>query len=389
MVLQWIFGRPVYIPMFFDYSHGIGRLVLTQIYQSPILSWFYKLFKWIYRQLTGTSELYRICDQAVKASQQRALEGAAYGHELRELASQRSADSGAAAAAAAKGLVTDKDAGAKELESFKQMANARAALVFRIDRCLLYSTSLTEVRRLLEARDSHLDEPLGIVLNKKGFPSGGAPDTPQALLLRQCMSTIISSHRLVHDLNARAATKYDPTNTLHEEKLLELWDLLAPSERLVSRISDQWQKIGFQGKDPATDFRGMGMLGLDNLHYYAKIYPDSVRRVLALSHHPTAWFSFAIVGINITDFALQLLRTRQLQHFLYTFGTSREVFMEFYCYCFEEFATYWSLQPMVTVMDFGRVFGEFQTRIQMELIRCRETILDPESPVFSKSRKKA
>ncbi|KAI9012805.1 ELMO/CED-12 family-domain-containing protein [Gaertneriomyces semiglobifer] len=203
------------------------------------------------------------------------------------------------------------------------------------------------------------------------------------------MSTIISSHRLVHDLNARAATKYDPTNTLHEEKLLELWDLLARNERLVSRISDQWQKIGFQGKDPATDFRGMGMLGLDNLHYYAKIYPDSVRRVLALSHHPTAWFSFAIVGINITDFALQLLRTRQLQHFLYTFGTSREVFMEFYCYCFEEFATYWSLQPMVTVMDFGRVFGEFQTRIQMELIRCRETILDPESPVFSKSRKKA
>ncbi len=31
------------------------------------------------------------------------------------------------------------------------------------------------------------------------------------------------------------------------------------------RITKQWQDIGFQGDDPGTDFRGMGMLGLHNL----------------------------------------------------------------------------------------------------------------------------
>ncbi len=34
---------------------------------------------------------------------------------------------------------------------------------------------------------------------------------------------------------------------------------------LLSRITKQWQNIGFQGDDPKTDFRGMGILGLENL----------------------------------------------------------------------------------------------------------------------------
>jgi hypothetical protein len=35
-----------------------------------------------------------------------------------------------------------------------------------------------------------------------------------------------------------------------------------PDKVLSERISKDWQDIGFQGKDPATDFRGTGYLGL-------------------------------------------------------------------------------------------------------------------------------
>jgi hypothetical protein len=31
-----------------------------------------------------------------------------------------------------------------------------------------------------------------------------------------------------------------------------------PGHELKSRYSEQWKEIGFQGKNPATDFRGMG-----------------------------------------------------------------------------------------------------------------------------------
>ena len=51
----------------------------------------------------------------------------------------------------------------------------------------------------------------------------------------------------------------------HEVSLLELWNQLQPGVPLQKRKTKEWQNIGFQGDDPKTDFRGMGMLGLENL----------------------------------------------------------------------------------------------------------------------------
>lgn len=45
----------------------------------------------------------------------------------------------------------------------------------------------------------------------------------------------------------------------------QLWKELRPDSPLSGRISKQWCEIGFQGNDPKTDFRGMGLLGLHNL----------------------------------------------------------------------------------------------------------------------------
>ncbi len=47
----------------------------------------------------------------------------------------------------------------------------------------------------------------------------------------------------------------------------QLWNTLRPETKLESRISHQWTEIGFQGDDPMTDFRGMGLLSLQNLMY--------------------------------------------------------------------------------------------------------------------------
>ncbi|TPX68507.1 hypothetical protein SpCBS45565_g03074 [Spizellomyces sp. 'palustris'] len=367
---------------------------MTQIYQSSFLFWIYKIFKSCYRLLTGTSELYRICDGAVRAAESARSQEETELHTLEAKESDKTAEK----------------SGRKVtfVNSKSLSAYVGPAAVYRIDRALLYSTTLTEVRRRLESPYSTLEEPFAIILVKKGFPGNGNPKTQPAsvdppsmhhyhhvLVQTGSRGIVLKRHRRGSwelkspiQLNARAATKYDPTNRSHERKLLELWELMMPGEKLASRFSDQWQKIGFQGKDPATDFRGMGMLGLDNLHYYAKHHPHSVQRVLQTSHHPTAWFSMAIVGINITDFAVQLVRTRQLQHFLYTFGTTTTMFNEFYCYMFDEFGKYWAAQPMITIMDFGRVFEQFQTRIQLELLMSKETVLDPTSPVFINSKKR-
>jgi hypothetical protein len=31
-----------------------------------------------------------------------------------------------------------------------------------------------------------------------------------------------------------------------------------PDTKLLDRYTEQWSQIGFQGRDPGTDFRGMG-----------------------------------------------------------------------------------------------------------------------------------
>jgi len=43
---------------------------------------------------------------------------------------------------------------------------------------------------------------------------------------------------------------------------MSLWTQLKAPEVLTGRMSAQWETLGFQGRDPATDFRGGGILSL-------------------------------------------------------------------------------------------------------------------------------
>lgn len=180
----------------------------------------------------------------------------------------------------------------------------------------------------------------------------------------------------MHELNSRSATKYDPVNVNHEKKLMELWNLLRPNIQLQSRRSKQWIQIGFQGDDPTTDFRGMGILGLDDLVYFCKYYKDLALETLAISNHTTAWFPFAITGINITAFTLQLVRLRHLQFHFYKFGSTKDIYHEFYCYLFYNFGQYWNnSNNILTIMDFNNKFNEFKFNIIKDLENRKDLLL--------------
>ncbi|KAG0356358.1 ELMO/CED-12 family-domain-containing protein [Gamsiella multidivaricata] len=251
-----------------------------------------------------------------------------------------------------------------------RQSRAAAGMVYRIDRCILFSKQLTLERRELEAAECDPVQIIHQILRKKRFPDGGSPNTPAARKLQYALEKVASTHQLAREINQRAHTKYDSTNPAHERKLMLLWDLLQPQEKLKSRYTKQWTEIGFQGKDPATDFRGMGMLGLDDLIYYARYYPQSARHALECSHDEKSWYSFAIVGINITAFAVQTLRTRQLQYFLFLNGTDRSIYHELYCYLFHRFNGYWTtLDPKPSIMDFERVFADFKIMMERQLAR--------------------
>ncbi len=78
---------------------------------------------------------------------------------------------------------------------------------------------------------------------------------------------------------------FDSSDSTHREMLEKLWKQLMDTS-LTGLVSKQWSEIGFQGDDPSTDFRGMGLLGLENLLFFSTNYRESARHLLQHSLHP-------------------------------------------------------------------------------------------------------
>ncbi|KAL5259952.1 hypothetical protein ACHWQZ_G010163 [Mnemiopsis leidyi] len=166
-------------------------------------------------------------------------------------------------------------------------------------------------------------------------------------------------NKLTKEATILKRTKYDVENEEHEMTLLSLWNSLQPDRELESRVSEAWGDIGFQGNDPATDFRGMGILGLQNLHYLAK-YKKTGSKLLAASNHPQYGFSLAITSINLTAVLMQMLESGLLRsHFYFkcSHGGSRSVTMndlhEAHCSILTDFVKFYQDRKPATIMEFN------------------------------------
>ncbi len=67
-----------------------------------------------------------------------------------------------------------------------------------------------------------------------------------APLFHATIEQIWGYKRLYHTVEMIRITSYDSEDMVHEEQLLELWNLLMPNDPLPQRITKQWQHIGFQ-----------------------------------------------------------------------------------------------------------------------------------------------
>lgn len=187
---------------------------------------------------------------------------------------------------------------------------------------------------------------------------------------RRCLEQIWSYRSLLNDVEDLRRTQFDSNNPKHEEKLLKLWSLLVPDSVLDGRVTKQWQHIGFQGDDPKTDFRGMGLLGLENLLFFAMEYPQVSSHVLSHSLHPIYGYTFAIVGINITSMAYYLLKDGSAKTYMFNAKQhlpNINLFHKFYCYLFYEFDKMWIESKPQNIMEFSIIFKKFENAVRCEL----------------------
>eukprot|EP00742_Colponemidia_sp_Colp-10_P004251 GILJ01004536.1.p1 GENE.GILJ01004536.1~~GILJ01004536.1.p1 ORF type:complete len:313 (-),score=58.19 GILJ01004536.1:163-1062(-) len=241
-----------------------------------------------------------------------------------------------------------------------------------IEHSLRLSKQLKHVRPILEKTDFDVPAAVRDIASVKRIVSFSRFEVGMALALQQ----INNVNRAVDVMKGIYSVAYDSNNDEHERKLEELWRALKPDVRRTGgRITREWGEIGFQGDDPATDFRGMGVLGLYNLVYFATQYPGECRQVLADSNHPVHWYSFAICGINVTGWTVRLLQARKLNRFFYETSDPVTTFNELYCLIFDRFNRFWNTSNPSSVMEFGRISELFLAQISDFLPKDRRVWL--------------
>ncbi|KAF8768759.1 hypothetical protein HU200_007319 [Digitaria exilis] len=196
-------------------------------------------------------------------------------------------------------------------------------------------------------------------------------------------------------LQNRIGVQYDSSNREHQEALQALWCASFPGTELRGLISEQWKEMGWQGKDPSTDFRystfshvpvvsryllsavsfsllreydplvfwhyrGGGFISLENLLYFARNYPKSFQELLRKQNGDRAiWeYPFAVAGVNITFMLIQML---DLQ------AENDRAFDILYCITFKLMDQQW-LDMHATYMDFNTVMKSTRRQLERELL---------------------
>ncbi|KAH7863884.1 hypothetical protein Vadar_023031 [Vaccinium darrowii] len=178
-------------------------------------------------------------------------------------------------------------------------------------------------------------------------------------------------------LQNRIDVVYDSSSPEHQEALRALWDAAFPGEELCGLVSEQWKEMGWQGKDPSTDFRGGGFISLENLLYFGRNFPKSFRDLLLKQDGDRAmWeYPFAVAGVNITFMLIQMLDLEAVKPrsllgatFLKFLAEDESSFDLLYCITFKLMDHQW-LAMHASYMDFNAVMKATRRQLETELLQ--------------------
>lgn len=197
--------------------------------------------------------------------------------------------------------------------------------------------------------------------------------SPCVANLRLCIIDIGHVNKLKHHLHTRSAIPFDRNNTSHEAQLEQLWQVLLPGvERSGGRFSRDWNRIGFQQSDPASDFRGGGILALDQLINFATKRTAVARRMLNEPATEMSRYPWACVGINLTRQVLRVVDSRVIDKSLYgldgDLDKGLEIVHDVYADMFEVLHHHWVLENPENVLAFPNVLKRVMADIDRQLV---------------------
>lgn len=189
---------------------------------------------------------------------------------------------------------------------------------------------------------------------------------------RICYNLTPLQEQRLQRLKHRMKVNFDASRRDHQEALRALWSATYPDQELHGLISEQWKTMGWQGRDPSTDFRGAGFISLENLLFFAKTFSTSFQSLLTKQGGKRAtWeYPFAVAGVNITFMIMQMLDLQWVKRrsfvrsvFIQMLSEDEWTFDLLYCVAFMVMDKQW-LEKNATYMEFNDILRS--TRIQLE-----------------------
>ncbi|XP_010250740.1 PREDICTED: ELMO domain-containing protein A [Nelumbo nucifera] len=192
---------------------------------------------------------------------------------------------------------------------------------------------------------------------------------------RLCTNLTPLQEERLQRLKHRMKVYFDGTRPDHQDALRALWSATYPGKELHGLISEQWKEMGWQGRDPSTDFRGAGFISLENLLFFAKTFSTSFQHLVNKQGGKRAtWeYPFAVAGVNITFMIMQMLdldsskpRTLVRDAFIQMLSENEWAFDLLYCVAFVLMDKQW-LEKNATYMEFNDVLKSTRAQLEREL----------------------
>jgi len=218
-------------------------------------------------------------------------------------------------------------------------------------------------------REAHLDAVMSIVVQRKRVSSHDVTTKRQ---LRHVLERVLSVGETVQTALLHRATPFSASNPLHEQMLAELWDKLTDrAPREGGRVTREWGRVGFQGTDPATDFRGGGELALRQLVFFANEYERDAKRFLCEPHNEIARYPFACCGIGVSDSIVRMASRGALDLVLLRAPSASrrmQALDDLYAAVWRAFHEMYVASAPATVMDFPPLYKHAITTFERELL---------------------
>ena len=143
-----------------------------------------------------------------------------------------------------------------------------------------------------------------------------------------------------------------------------MWIKNGVSNKYINLIFFILVQIGFQGKDPLTDFRGSGLLGLKHLWQFS-VYDLRSENVFKVATEEKTWYFYAATAINITGKVIQFIEEGKCDKYFYDnnneinlYNFTQKLYNEF----FVEFNNMWVEKGYTDFMKVNNSLEEFMEK---------------------------